>query len=133
MSPEAFDDFTVWHRPGSPALWLARNGTQPPGGFEVCSVGLPMVRRPKRRHGLLDGKPTTVFLLRFGHLATRNVVVLNAADAIRFLRQEPLPATPDTRGYVVVRTADLVLGCGFVKEGTLNCEMPRAWLATLAI
>ena len=79
------------------------------------------------------GKPTSVFLQRFGHTAFRNVYRLSESEAFRFLKRELLAVEPkdDARGYALVRTEDRVIGCGRIKGQTLHSEIPKHWLAEL--
>ena len=75
------------------------------------------------------GKPTSVFLQRFGGGATKNVYTLSPEDAERFLRREPVNIEPvdDRRSYCLARTPDFILGCGRIEENRLISEVPRSW------
>lgn len=129
LSADVFADHRLWHRPGSPAIWIAAVDCAPPPGFDgiVQAVGMIALRDPPPR-----GKPSSVFLSRFGARATRNVYDLDPGDAQRFLAGEPLAITPrdEARGYCVVRGAGRVLGCGRISGETLYSEIPRSWRET---
>lgn len=122
MSPEAFADFEFWRRPGTGTTWIARAGVVQPTGMEVMTVGLVALRDPPPR-----AKPTSVFLQRFGHLATRSVQTIPDGALDGLLRGDPMPADEGLHGYVVVRTERHVVGCGSVRGGQLRSQLPRAW------
>jgi hypothetical protein len=119
-----------WHRPGSPALWIAAMEAEPPEQGRILSVGLCAFRDPPPR-----GKPSNVFCLRFGAAATRQVCDLDAlppSASRAYLAGEPLPWTAgDVRGSVIVRCAGRVLGRGRVENGVLVGEMRRGWREAL--
>ncbi len=126
MPREAFDEYVFWHRAGVRGTWLASAGAGPVQGFGVDAVGVALTRDLPPR-----SKPSSVFLQKLGHLATRNVVLLSEADAERFLRREDLDCDQALWGYVVVRTLATVLGCGQAREGRLESLIPRSWVAGL--
>ncbi len=123
IPPAAFDDFDLLRR--GKTTWLARRGVVPPTGVEVLAVGTAVLRGDPPRI-----KPTSVFLQRFGHLATRAVQTLPDEAVGRFLAGEAFPADDGLRGYVIVRTGTLVVGCGLARDGALTCQIPRAWLSS---
>lgn len=136
IDPEVFAGQRLWHRPGAPALWIAGRGCLPPPGLRVEAMGMMALRDPPPR-----GKPTSSFLLAFGHYATRNVYTLSPEVALDFLEDRPVSVAPidDGHGYCVVRTDDLMVGCGRLtrevdEEGRkgLICEVPRSWRESLA-
>lgn len=123
LGPEALGGHTLWHRPGTPALWIAARDVEPPTGRCTEGIGLCAFRDPPPK-----GKPTTVFLLRFGHLATRGVVEVDAASAEAFGPDVELPLADATlRGWVIVRHDGRVLGRGWASDGRLKCEQKRSW------
>ncbi len=128
LSSAVFAGHRFWHRPGSPAIWIAAADCLPPPGLRLEACGLLMSREPLPR-----AKPTSVFLQRFAASATRNVVDLDTEGTGRFLRGEtqPLPAGSEGRGFCVVRAAGRVLGCGQVTDGELVSLLPRAWVEML--
>ena len=125
MGAEGFSKHHFWRRQGARSLWIAPDGTTPPVGPRVETVGIQVSRR-----GPPNGKPTGIFLLKFGHLATQNVVVLTDEQAVRFLRREdqPMPAGAQAYGYCVIKGSMGVLGCGRSRDGVLISEVPKAWL-----
>ncbi|MFN3198581.1 MAG: hypothetical protein ACE366_09250 [Bradymonadia bacterium] len=135
--PQAvFAQHKLWQRVGAPALWIVGADCCPPPGAKVEAIGMMALRDPPP-----GGKPTSSFLLEFGHHATRNVYQLSDAEALMFLEDGPLDVVPvdDGRGYCIVRTEELVIGCGRLArepnaDGTrrLLCEVPRSWRASLA-
>lgn len=119
----ALAEHRFWHRPGTPTLWLAHAALVPPPTLRTDSVGLCAFRDPPPR-----GKPTNVFIQRFGHLATRGCVELPEALTVPFLQGEPLEF-PDCaeRGWVIVRVEGRALGRAWVDAGRLVGELKRAW------
>ncbi len=72
-------------------------------------------------------KPSTAFLRIVGSYATRNVVTLNSQDALKFLRGEELKGEFSVdHGYVIVRSTEDILGCGFYAD-TLKSLIPRKY------
>jgi len=124
LAPAVFAGHRFWHRPGSPALWLAAVGLSPPPGDATIAVGLCAFRDPPPR-----GKPSTVFLQRFGRHATRQACDLEALAAARYLAGEDVGwPDPALRGWVVVRAGSLVLGRGWAEGGRIRNEIKRSWL-----
>lgn len=125
IEPAVFAEHVFLGRPGARSVWIAARSCHAPATVEPESMGIQVMRKPPPR-----GKPSSVFLQRFAATACRNVYVLDAAGAARFLRREAQPIEPvdDGRGYCVVRTARRVLGCGRVDGRTLLSEIPKAWL-----
>ena len=123
-----FANYRFWHRTRGKAIWVTPSsflGTVHP---DVAAMGMLVMRKPPPQ-----GKPTSVFLQRFGVHAQRNVYELSAAEALRFLNREALTVEPrdDARGYAVVKTADYVVGCGRIVGDQLHSEIPKHWLAEL--
>lgn len=72
-----------------------------------------------------------VFALRFGDAASKHVVTLTNEQAELYLARESVQLEQDTtelQGFVIVRRADRVLGCGKVVDHLLESHLPRAWL-----
>lgn len=125
IDPQIFADHAFWRPVGGRLIRIAARACRPADDFALDSIGMQVMRRPPPR-----GKPTSVFLQRFGATATRNVYRLDDAQTERFLRRQPVEVVPvdDGRGYVIVRGADGVLGCGRIDGQTLHSEVPKAWL-----
>lgn len=118
-------DFANWsfHQRGQ-VIWVTHKDTKIPEGLTPESVGMCLVR--------LKGKypkPTTHAVMKFGHLATQNVVDLNEEEALRFMRRELLdfPLEDQTPGYVIARRGEVYLGCGLWIEGRLTSQIPKRW------
>ena len=72
-------------------------------------------------------KPTTAFLRVIGRYATKNVVKLDEKEALKFMQGEKVEGVCGaTRGYVVVKRDDDVLGCGLC-AGSLISQIPRKY------
>jgi hypothetical protein len=125
----ALVDHRFWHRPGTPSLWLAHASLVPPPTLRTESVGLCAFRDPPPR-----GKPTNVFIQRFGHLATRGCVELPAVLTVPFLQGDPLEVTETAeRGWVIVRVDGRALGRAWLDAGRLVGELKRAWREGLSV
>ena len=83
------------------------------GGSE--SVGLAL--------GKLQGefKPSSVFLRVFP--ASKKVVELARAEAEEFMQGKDYRV--EGRGYRIVKSGCLVLGCGFARDGVLENKVPK--------
>ncbi|NPA93870.1 MAG: hypothetical protein GXO58_00400 [Thermodesulfobacteria bacterium] len=96
----------------------------PASSFVRC--GLPFVRNVA---GYL--KPTTVFVQRFGNLATKNVLDMEMEQVGQLCSNgeiilSALPASLDT-GYVIIKMQQHYLGIGLLLEGNrLLCRFPKA-------
>lgn len=128
LSREHLSAHRLWHRPGTPTLWVASADAEPPRGPRVEAFGLVLMRDPPP-----GGKPTSVFVQRFGHWATRNVYTLSDAQAQAYLRGEPVAvdAVDDGRGWAVARWGHIVLGRGFWRDGWLESQLKKTWRADL--
>lgn len=71
-------------------------------------------------------KPTSSFLQRFGHLATKSFVELNAIELFDFLNGRTVAsiATDIENGYTLVRRHGIAVGCGFARDGNLESQFP---------
>ena len=127
ISPRVFDGYTFWQRQSGKGVWITAPGFRKVEHHSVAAMGMLVMRQfpPK-------GKPTSVFLQRFGQTATRNVYELEPQQVDGFLRREPIPVTPvdDKRGYALVRSGG-VIGCGRISGRVLISEIPKHWLAEL--
>ncbi len=74
-------------------------------------------------------KPSTAFLRVIGIHATKNVVELDEEQALNFMRGEDIHASFSAdRGYVIVKSAQDILGCGFYngKDLLIN-QIPKKY------
>lgn len=125
IDPQVFAGHRFWRRAGTRVIRIAAARSLVPDGLAAETIGMQVMRKPPPR-----GKPTSVFLQRFGATAHRNTYVLDPERAARFLRREAVEIDPvdDAHGYCVVRTPERVLGCGRVDGGLLYSEIPQSWL-----
>lgn len=119
-----FAEHTLWHRPRAPAVWIVRQGCQPPEGIRVEALGLLMMRRPPPR-----GFPTTGFCQRFGGYATRNIYEFDQETALHLMAGGTLSVEPQDwqGGPYIVRIPEAVVGRGWVREGQLRLDCPKVW------
>jgi len=90
-------------------------------GLQVHSVGLPVLR--SIRHHL---KPTTAALQYFGVEARRHVLDLSETQVITLLHEREQPLDLDMQpGYVILRHAGHILGCGLYTPGRLRSQLPQ--------
>jgi NOL1/NOP2/fmu family ribosome biogenesis protein len=88
--------------------------------LKVHHVGLPLLRKIRQHL-----KPTTAALQRFGAQASRNILDLSAAQVTDLLRTAELALAVDlSPGYVVLRHAGRLLGCGLYTPGRLRSQIP---------
>ena len=124
----AFDGLCVLLRHKTYTLWSAIPYMERLAGLQVHSVGLPVLRII--RHHL---KPTTAALQRFGNQATCNLLDLSEAQVVALLHEREQPLHLDIQpGYVILRHAGHVLGCGLYTPGRLRSQLPQQTSAALS-
>jgi hypothetical protein len=75
------------------------------------------------RHHL---KPTTAALQHFGTEARRHVLDLSATQVITLRHEREQPLDRDMQpGYVILRHADHMLGCGLYTPGRRRSQLPQ--------
>jgi hypothetical protein len=128
MDPAAFAGYGLWHRPGTKAIWILAGDVEPPADLAVEWAGLAVMRQAPPR-----GFPTSAFLRRFGHLATKNVYEVDWDTALRLMYNHQLeyPALDERGGPYVVRSPRGTVGRGWVRKGRLALETPKAWVNQL--
>jgi NOL1/NOP2/fmu family ribosome biogenesis protein len=123
----AFDDLCLLLRHKTYNLLSASPHVERLAGLQVHSAGLPVLRLI--RHHL---KPTTVALQRFGSQAIRHVLDLSEAQVITLLHEREQPLQLDIQpGYVVLRHAGQILGCGLYTPDRLRSQLPQHPVAVL--
>ena len=121
ISLTVFDDLCLLLRHRIYSLLSATPYVERLAGLQVHSAGLPVLRII--RHHL---KPTTVALQRFGSQAMRHVLDLSAAQVLTLLHEREQPLQLDIQpGYVILRHADHILGCGLYTPGRLRSQLPQ--------
>ena len=103
-------------------------------GQYTCVRGLPrVVWINGDATAAAAGKPTSIFLQRFGRDASRNVIELTVGELQRYLARSPLAvARPNlTYGDCIVRYKGRVLGCGRYEDGLLVNYWPKHFTAPL--
>lgn len=127
-----FDDFVIF-RPNSKWLALANRDMELPQRPPVSGLGMPFLY-PNMRYPRF----TTAAAIRFGPLATRNVVDLEDPDLLhRFIASEVVPFDPGEHplvsgpGHLLVRHRGMWLGLGNCRVGeaswTLMAMLPKTW------
>jgi len=122
LAPGTFDDHTFWEK-GAGKIWAFRTDLESPAAVE--GLGMTFLRT-RQEHW----KPTTEAAQRFGHAATRNVVVLEDRDARAFLAGETTtPGWDGDWGYLIAahETAGDVapIGVGLYVHDELRSQMPK--------
>ena len=88
---------------------------------DIVSPGLLIARADKQV------KPTSNFLQLFGHLATKNVVELSKEEAKQYIEGFDLKSeTKAEHGYVILSYKGNFLGCGFLDDGLIINNLPKA-------
>lgn len=84
-------------------------------GLDVQTVGLLFLRKVSKYL-----KPTSVFLQRFGHLATKNIVILSQEEISILKEKNKIEIELDLEpGYVILKDKYWILGCGLYLPGRL--------------
>jgi NOL1/NOP2/sun family putative RNA methylase len=123
-----FDPFGLYE--AGHAAWLASRAMPRPetlGPWDPQNAGIRLLRYLKGPGGAYE-KPTSYGLAVVGRGATRNAVDLAEPEMWAFLRGEPVRRRfPGVEGgYVVVRYAGWVLGCGLQTADGLISQIPTA-------
>lgn len=129
MPAEALAEHAFWWRRGTRSIWILRAGHAPPAEAAVEAAGLVAFRQAPPR-----GFPTSAFLRRFGHAATRAVVDVDWPSALRLMHGEGLAEDgyPERGGPYILRSPRAVLGRGWTREGVLRLDVPKGWRKQLA-
>ncbi len=121
-----FDRCSMWQR-GKTSVWVAGLDVDPGAADPVDGVGFPLLRVGGRAW-----KPTSIGLMHFGLGATRNVVELDAGEAVRFLAGESIELAADdprrqlpNRGYVAALYVGVPLGCAAWRPGVICSALPK--------
>ena len=116
-----FDSFSLLLHHKTYSLLSATPYVERLAGLHVHAVGLPVLR--SIRHHL---KPTTAALQYFGTEARRHVLDLSETQVVTLLREREQPLHLDIQpGYVILRHAGHILGCGLYTPGRLRSQLPR--------
>ena len=117
---EAFDGLHAFERGGD--VWLYRH-PRIPDWPNLQAAGLRVAR------AVAGGwKPTTLGLVRFAQGARRNVVDLDAEGVAALLqgrRVTPAGPGPVEPGFVILRWAGEVLGCGILDDRGVRSAIPQ--------
>jgi NOL1/NOP2/fmu family ribosome biogenesis protein len=119
---EAFAGQTFWEK-GAGKVWAFADDLESPADVE--GLGMTFLRT-RQEHW----KPTTDAVQRFGREATRNVVVLEDADARAFLRGEDTDPEWDGDWGYLVAAHELAggvepIGVGLYLYDELRSQMPK--------
>jgi len=122
---EALEGFLVFRR-GATFYFLSRGpgeALEVTGGLKVVSVGLPAIRIIGRQF-----KPTSSLLRILSPWIKKNRVKLTQTQALELLSKGSIgfPTRGHEKGYVLVETEHLVLGCGLLQENVLRSQIPTS-------
>jgi len=129
LPADTFEGYTFWEK-GAGKIWIFAGDV--PSPTDVEGLGMTFLRT-RQEHW----KPTTNAVQRFGREATRNVLVLDPDEAVRFLAGEDLePAWDGDWGYLIVahEIAGGVepIGVGLYVHDELRSVIPKGRRASLA-
>ncbi len=121
--PAAFEGHRFFERRRK-LIWITTPGFEVPEHLSLQAIGMGFVRRTG--HHL---KPTTEATIAFGHLATRNIVDVNAEDLQWLIDRQsrPWPQGDLEPGYVILRHDGFCIGCGLWLKGQLISQLPKKW------
>ncbi len=122
LNRERFENHTLWEK-GSGKIWAFADDLDSPVAVE--GLGMTFLRT-RQEHW----KPTTDAVQRFGRGATKNVVVLDRAEATAFLRGEDTePEWDGDWGYLIAAheiAGDVEpIGVGLYLYDELRSQMPK--------
>lgn len=128
FDPALFDNYTILK--GVKNYWLLSNTPHLESlrSLSVEVVGLIFLRQVSEYL-----KPTSAFLQRFGYFAKKNIILLSDEE-IKFLSEHPflkidLSLEP---GYVILRDAHWILGCGLYLPGRLYAFFEKKFLRIIS-
>jgi NOL1/NOP2/sun family putative RNA methylase len=112
-----------------PSTWLTSKALPHPGtlrAYEPQNPGLRLLRHLKGKEGGYE-KPTSHGMQVLGASATKAIADLHEPEIWPFLRGQPVKrAFPGLKGgYVLVRYAGFVLGCGLMTAEGLVTQIPE--------
>lgn len=111
-------------------IWLINSDHQPAQVPKPDSIGMTFIRSKGKYPKL-----TTASALYFGEQATRNLVDLDAAQALAFYGRQEFPVSSDqlidcnSSGFVMARFRGFPIGIGIYRQakGTLESTFPKGW------
>jgi hypothetical protein len=124
IAPSTFDDRSLWTHTGSGTVWMtSREAFALPRGLKVEAMGMVLLRVPSQ-----PANVSNAFVRRFGQLATRSVLDVDAVGEATFLDREPVPHDegPDAKGYRIVRGPSGPLGRGLVQGELVVSQVPKS-------
>ncbi|GAB3027279.1 DUF7122 family protein [Natronobiforma cellulositropha] len=122
MPLETFEEYTFWEK-GSGRIWIYAGEAPTPTSVEA--LGMTCLRT-RQEHW----KPTTDFVARFGHHATRCVIDLTREQAARFVRGEDQELPWDGDWGYLIAACELAgerepLGVGLYVHGEFRSMVPK--------
>ncbi|MEE2758035.1 MAG: hypothetical protein VYA30_15360 [Myxococcota bacterium] len=122
MNPNTFRDYRFWQKVGQTEVWIAPRENEPFVLGCLVSFGMMVMRRDPPR-----GKPTSIFLQRFGAHARRNIIDLNRGQLADYVRRKAIQIEqPDlSDGDCIVTYGRQILGCARYADGHLNNAWPK--------
>jgi hypothetical protein len=122
-----FEPYVFTKRRNTVFLLGRSNHIEKAFSLRIDSPGLPVLRRVGAYL-----KPTGYMVQLLGRLARKNVLDLSFRDLLSLAQGTPM-GVDDTvsDGYVILRTGDLVAGCGLVVENRLLGQFPGWFRAAL--
>lgn len=132
IAAKGFEDFVVF-RPNSKWLALVNRDLELPQRPAIVGLGMPFLY-PDMRYPRF----TTAAAIRFGHLASRNIIDLEDAEVVRrFVGLQEIPFDPLDHpaitgpGHLLVRHRGMILGLGNCRRDTpswtLLAMLPKTW------
>jgi len=128
LNPKVFRNYRFWTKAEKGDVWIASAASTPLDVGKLAAFGLLVMRRLPPR-----GKPTTIFLQRFGESANRNCIELGHGDLLTYMDRKAVSVTEDnvTRGSCIVKAQGRVIGCGRWEDGKLINQWPKYYTTDL--
>jgi hypothetical protein len=127
IPPETFEFYSILK--GVSNYWLFPKTELLPKlrFFQIQTVGLLFLRKVSKYL-----KPTSVFLQRFGYLASKSIITLTQEELSLLKEKGKLfKEFPIEPGYVILKDRDWILGCGLYVNGKLISHLEPKVIKTL--
>jgi NOL1/NOP2/fmu family ribosome biogenesis protein len=124
IEPATFAEHSFWEK-GNGKVWAVHAAVDHPDPSRIEALGMTVLRT-RQEHW----KPTTNAVQRFGAAATRNVIVLGADAAARFVAGRDQEVAWDGDWGYLIAAHDLAgdrvpLGVGLYLHGELRSQVPK--------
>tara|TARA_A100001037_G_scaffold241923_1_gene222220 strand:- start:29552 stop:30055 length:504 start_codon:yes stop_codon:yes gene_type:complete len=123
ISPQLFEEYSFWEK-GSGKIWAFK--VKFSKSIPIEAMGIRFTTTNQK-----SWKPTTTAAQKFGHHATKNVLLLSPEQIWKFVQGQSFSIDWNGEsGYVIVRgnlsDSDLQIGVGLYSRGVLHSQIPKS-------